>query len=198
MWVINPAVGCHINVKLFPSHMGPMRGTDLRFHSPQPDTRLCSVFLSYLCGVVMNKQGIVRYGTWWQLACHGAQCGGVPLFFQWRCAYDDVHDETGSAGRVSRLVTVPTDPFTRQTASFLSEWAKCQPGNTQNGGTVLPIENLMVDSESGSQDSYSSFLVTIRLSRLASEIFACDRHRWTDGRTTRNITIAGPTLWRGS
>jgi len=33
----------------------------------------------------------------------------------------------------------------------------------------------MADSESGSPVSYSSFLVTIRLSRLVSEIFACDR-----------------------
>jgi len=31
------------------------------------------------------------------------------------------------------------------------------------------------DSESGSPYSYSSFLVTIRLSRRVSEIFACDR-----------------------
>jgi len=48
----------------------------------------------------------------------------------------------------TRLVTVPTDPLT--TLKFLSEWAKCQPGNTQNGGTVLLIANLMADSESGS------------------------------------------------
>jgi len=78
-----------------------------------------------------------------------------------------------------RLVTVPTDSFTTftsPTGPFLSQWAKCQPGNTQNGGTVLPIANLMADSESGSPVSYSSFLVTIfRLSRLVSEIFACDR-----------------------
>jgi len=77
-----------------------------------------------------------------------------------------------------QLVTVPTDPFTaftRPTGPFLSEWAKCQPGNTQNGRTVLPIENLMADSESGSPVSYSSFLVTIGLSRLVLEIFECDR-----------------------
>jgi len=54
-----------------------------------------------------------------------------------------------------------------------------RPGNTQNGGTVLPIANLMADSESGSPDSCSSVLVTIRLSRLVSDIFACDRQ--TDG-----------------
>jgi len=76
---------------------------------------------------------------------------------------------------VSRLVTVPTDPFTRPTVPFLSECVKCQPRNTQNGGTVLPIVNLMADSELGSPDSYSSFLVTIHLSRLVLEIFGCDR-----------------------
>jgi len=74
-----------------------------------------------------------------------------------------------------RLVTVSTDPFTTfssPTGPFLSEWAKCQPGNIQNGGTIA---NLMADSESGSPISYSSFLVIICLSRLVSEIFACDR-----------------------
>jgi len=86
---------------------------------------------------------------------------------------------------VSGLVTVPTDPFTRPTAPFLSEWAKWQPGNTQDGGTVLPIANLMADSESGSLDSYSTFLVTIRLSRLVSEI-----SRVTDRRTDKH----GPIL----
>jgi len=54
-----------------------------------------------------------------------------------------------------RLVTVPTDPFTSPTGPFLSEYAKCQRGNTQNGGTVLLIENLMADSESESRVSYS-------------------------------------------
>jgi len=86
-----------------------------------------------------------------------------------------------------RLVTLPTDPFTTFTSPtdpFLSEWAKCQPGNTQNGGTVLPIANLMADSESGNPSSYSSFIVTIRLclSRFVLEIFVCDRQmdRQTD------------------
>lgn len=36
--------------------------------------------------------------------------------------------------------------------------------------------NETADSESGRLDSYSSFLITIRLSRWISEIFACDRH----------------------
>jgi len=45
----------------------------------------------------------------------------------------------------------------------------------------------------GKPVSYSSFLLTIRLSRLVSEIFACDRQT-ADGRTTRTITrpISGP------
>jgi len=77
-----------------------------------------------------------------------------------------------------RLVTFPTDSFTtftRPTGPFLSEWAKYQLGNTQNGGTILPIANLMADSESGSPVSYSSFIITICLSRLVPEIFTCDR-----------------------
>jgi len=69
---------------------------------------------------------------------------------------------------------------------------KCQPGNTQNGGTIIPIVNLMAASESGSPDSYLSLLVTIRLSRLVSEIFTYDRQ--TDGWTMQTITIAGPHI----
>jgi len=44
---------------------------------------------------------------------------------------------------------------------------------------------MMADSESGSPDSYSSFIVTIHLSRLVSEIFACERQTdgWMGGRT---------------
>jgi len=86
-------------------------------------------------------------------------------------------------------VTVPTDPFTTftsPTGPILSEWVKCQPGNAQNGGTILPIANLMADSELGSLVSYLSFLVTIDLSRLVSEIFICDRQ--TDGWTMQTIT----------
>jgi len=52
-----------------------------------------------------------------------------------------------------RLVTVPTDPFTTftsPTGPFLSEWATCQLGNTQNGRLVLRNTNLMVDSKAGS------------------------------------------------
>jgi len=74
-----------------------------------------------------------------------------------------------------RLLTVSTDSFNSVSGPFLSEWAKCQPGITLNGVTVLLIANLIGDSESGSPVSYSSFLITICLSRLVSEIFACDR-----------------------
>jgi len=53
-------------------------------------------------------------------------------------------------------------------------------GNTQNGRSALPIANLVADSESGSPNSYSSFLVTICLSRFVSETF---EDRWTDRQT---------------
>jgi len=95
---------------------------------------------------------------------------------------------------VSRLVTDPTDPFTTFTSTtgpLLSEWVKCQPGNTQNGRTVLPIANLIADSESRSPVSYSSFLVTIHLPLLVLEIFSCDRQ------TPRTITTAGPHIVAG-
>jgi len=69
-------------------------------------------------------------------------------------------------------------------------WIK-RPGNTQNGGTVLPIANLMVDYVSGSPDSYSSFLVTICLSRLVSEMFACNRQ--TDRRTSADHYYSWPS-----
>jgi len=100
-----------------------------------------------------------------------------------------------------RLVTVPTDPFTtftRPTGPLLSEWAKCQPGNTQKGRTVLPIANPMADSESGSPVSYSSFLVTTCLSRLVLEIFMCDKSdRQTDGQRGPLLYIAGPHIVAG-
>jgi len=60
-------------------------------------------------------------------------------------------------------------------------WSAMIPGvvpslrYTKNSRTVLPVAHLMADYESGSLDSYSSFLVTIRLSRFLSDIFACDR-----------------------
>jgi len=41
--------------------------------------------------------------------------------------------------------------------------------------TVLPIANLMADSESGNPSSYLRFIVTVGLSHLVSEIFVCDR-----------------------
>jgi len=42
-----------------------------------------------------------------------------------------------------RPVTAPNAPFTNQSSPFLSRSAKCRPGNTQNGGTVLPMANLI-------------------------------------------------------
>jgi len=78
---------------------------------------------------------------------------------------------------------------------FLSELAKCQPGNTQNGRTVPPVANLMADSELGSPDSYLSFVATIRLSRRYSHDIQTDRR--TDRRTMRIITIAGPHIVAG-
>jgi len=89
-------------------------------------------------------------------------------------------------------LTDPVTTVTRSTSPFLSEWAKCQSRNTKNGGTVLPIANLMADSESGSPDSYSSFLVILRLSRLVLEIIVRDRQ--TDKRITQTIIIAGPHI----
>jgi len=67
----------------------------------------------------------------------------------------------------------------------------------QNGGTILPIANLMADSASGSPSSYSHFIVTTDLPHLVSEIFACDRDRQTGGWTMRIITIAGPHIAAG-
>jgi len=73
------------------------------------------------------------------------------------------------------LVTVPADPFitfTRPTSPFLSEWVKCQPRMAE---PYFRLRNLMADSESGSPSSYSSLIVTIGLSHLVAETFACDR-----------------------
>jgi len=50
----------------------------------------------------------------------------------------------------------------------------------------------MADSETGSPHSYSTFMVTIVLSRLVSEILVCDRQ--TYGRTTRTTAIAAPYI----
>jgi len=44
----------------------------------------------------------------------------------------------------------------------------------QSGINVLPVANLMADSESGAPTSCSHVIVTAALSRLVSEIFACD------------------------
>jgi len=52
----------------------------------------------------------------------------------------------------------------------------------------------MADFESESRESYSSFLVTIGLSRLGPGNMGM---RQTDRRTTRTITIAGPHITAG-
>jgi len=58
--------------------------------------------------------------------------------------------------------------------SLRTVYGRKRHGNTPHGRTVLA--NLMADS--GSPDSYSSFVVTICLFCLVLEIFACDK--WTD------------------
>jgi len=86
-----------------------------------------------------------------------------------------VCDSRNFSQMTHRPVTVPNHTLTMPSSICLSEWAKCQPWNTQNRGTVLPIVNLMADSELRRPDYCSSYLVTICLSRLVSEIFVCDR-----------------------
>jgi len=76
-------------------------------------------------------------------------------------------------------ITGPDAALTRPSFSKSVSVGEVLTGNAQNGGTVLPIANLMADSESGSPVSYSSFPVTIRLSRLVSEIFG-RTDGWTD------------------
>jgi len=46
---------------------------------------------------------------------------------------------------------------------------------TSEYSPICSIGLTLADTESGSLNSYSSFLVTIPLSHLASEIFPCDR-----------------------
>jgi len=65
----------------------------------------------------------------------------------------------------------------------------------KNGGTVLPTVNLTADSESRSLDSYSSFLVTICLSYLVSQIFMCDRQM---DRQCGPLLQLAQTLWQAS
>jgi len=78
-------------------------------------------------------------------------------------------------------------------------------GNTQNGENVLPVANLMVDSESGTPISYSRLIVTgVRVVRLYVRLchthisqnsnrsslgYTRVTHRRTYRRTTRTDTI---------
>jgi len=83
--------------------------------------------------------------------------------------------------------------FTRPTGPFLSEWAKCQPRNIQNFGSILPIMNLMADSESESPSYYSQFIVTMGVSCLVRR-YSRVTDWWTERQTTWTITIAGPNI----
>jgi len=47
-------------------------------------------------------------------------------------------------------------------------------GNAQNGGTVLPVANLIADSKSGTLLSYSRLIITQALYCVVLEIFTCD------------------------
>jgi len=64
------------------------------------------------------------------------------------------------------------------------EWAKCQPRNTKNGGTILPIANLMTDTE----------LVSPGIGLWSISLRFGD-NRVPDGRTMQTITILAPTVW---
>jgi len=93
-----------------------------------------------------------------------------------------------------RLVTVPSVPLTRSSSLCLLQWAKCRPGNAQIGGTLLPIVNLMADSEWGSPLSYSSFLLIICLICLSLSF----GDWWMDGQTMQTHYCSWPTLWQTS
>jgi len=84
-----------------------------------------------------------------------------------------------------RLMTAPNTPLTRPSLNRQS----ADPETPKWRNRVLPIANLMANSESISPVSYSSFLVTICLSRLVSEIFAYDRQT---GRQRDPHIVAAP------
>jgi len=69
-------------------------------------------------------------------------------------------------------------------------------GNAQSGRTLLPVANLIADSELGTGVSYSSLMVTIAPSDLVSEIFVCDRQ--TDTRRTTRINAIAVTQSGGT
>jgi len=58
----------------------------------------------------------------------------------------------------------PNDTQTDDGSHCAIHGQSANPENAQRGGTILPITNLMTDSQSGNPDSHSSFLLTIRLS----------------------------------
>jgi len=119
--------------------------SDCRRMSPRQVHIMVQILFLHLFGSEISKQtkqGIIQDEMEWLLArndsglCLTRSC--ALLFFQWSCAYDDahahdVHDETGSTGRVSRLVTVPTDPFTRPTAHFCLNGRSTNPETPKMG-----------------------------------------------------------------
>jgi len=117
-----------------------------------------------------------------------------------RDQHEYVNDETEQHARVAPHA--PTDvPNTCITASACQSWLvhnhsqyHYEPAS-QCHRHLLPVANLMTDSEKGTTIPSSSFRVTIILYRLVSKIFACDaqRDRQMDRQTTRTITI-----WRAS
>jgi len=98
-----------------------------------------------------------------------------------------------------RLVTVPPNQFTtftRPTGPFLSELAKCQPGNTQNGGTVWCTSDRKSDGRFWIWKP--GFLFEFSSSHMFISLSFGDIRVWqTDRRTARAITIAGPHIVAG-
>jgi len=92
----------------------------------------------HVCHSITVSYSGTRYRQLW-----GMTIAGPPRCPVWCHLYGTVYQR--KQPRMSRLVTVATDPFTGPTAPFLLEWAKCPPGNTQNVGAILPIMNLMAD-----------------------------------------------------
>jgi len=85
--------------------------------------------------------------------------------------------------------------------TVLPLWVKFQPGNVQNGRAVPTVTNPMADFEAGTLISYSNFIVTIAISRLAFEIFVCDAQtdrqtgKWTDRQHGPLLQLAPPMWW---
>jgi len=126
----------------------------------------------------------------------------ILFFFQWSCAYDDVHDvhdETGSAGQVSRLVTVSTDPFTRLTVHF------CLNGRSANPKTPKMAEPYfrsqiwwqILNLQARILIQFPSNHMSISLSFGYIRVWQTDRERQTnrrtDGRTNADHYYSWPS-----